>query len=149
MDISLSRITTESADVDEYLRIEASVASPLLAVTTDPAEAKKEILEGIAYFIRRDGVTAGLIMYERREGGEAHISELAILPEFQGQGVGSSALALILAELADAPRVTLVTHPDNPARRLYERFGFVLTGERIENYCDTGTPRVEYARSRA
>jgi len=63
---------------------------------------------------------------------------IAVLPEYLGYGVGS----LLLKHLLEAakqryPRVVLSVRATNPAKRLYERMGFVVTGE-IANR--VGTP---------
>ena len=58
----------------------------------------------------------------------ADVPELAIgvRPAWRGRGVGTSLLAALLAAADDhgLARVSLSVEPDNPARRLYERFGF-------------------------
>ena len=55
---------------------------------------------------------------------------IAVLPEYLGCGVGT----LLLQHLLEAakqryPRVALSVRATNPAKRLYERMGFVVTGE--------------------
>ena len=68
-------------------------------------------------------------------------------PAFQGRGVGGATLTHMLDELKEKgmTRVTLFTHPDNPAKRLYERYGFAVEG-RVEDYEGSGTPRLIMAR---
>ena len=63
---------------------------------------------------------------------------IAVLPEYLGGGVGT----LLLQHLLEAakqryPRVVLSVRATNPAKRLYERMGFVITRE-IANR--VGTP---------
>jgi ribosomal protein S18 acetylase RimI-like enzyme len=63
---------------------------------------------------------------------------IAVMPEYLGCGVGT----LLLQHLLEAakqryPRVALSVRATNPAKRLYERMGFVVTGE-IANR--VGTP---------
>ncbi len=63
---------------------------------------------------------------------------IAVLPEYLGGGVGT----LLLQHLLEAarqryPRVVLSVRATNPAKRFYERMGFVVTGE-IANR--VGTP---------
>jgi GNAT superfamily N-acetyltransferase len=52
---------------------------------------------------------------------------MALLPEYRGQGIGSKLLAQIV-ELAQNryPALSLSVSVKNPARRLYERFGFLV-----------------------
>jgi ribosomal protein S18 acetylase RimI-like enzyme len=55
---------------------------------------------------------------------------IGVLADFQGRGVGGALLgALLRAAAADGLRaVSLSVEPHNPARRLYERYGFVRVG---------------------
>jgi ribosomal protein S18 acetylase RimI-like enzyme len=58
---------------------------------------------------------------------ESNIPELAIavLPNYVGCGIGSELLrALVEAASALHPAIVLSVRQDNPAKRLYERFGF-------------------------
>lgn len=73
-----------------------------------------------------DGVAAGrLIVDVRPADGARHITDISLLPEFRGQGVGSTVLRGVLAEAATGgQRVTIMVEPHNPARRLYLRLGF-------------------------
>lgn len=55
---------------------------------------------------------------------------IAVLPDYANQGIGTS----LLSELAGAasgayPAIVLSVRADNPARRLYERLGFVVVDE--------------------
>ena len=70
-------------------------------------------------------------LYVGRLDGDLRIIDLAILPEYRGAGIGSAVLARVLAE-ADAAGVAVGLHvePWNPAKRLYERLGFVVLEQR-------------------
>ena len=55
---------------------------------------------------------------------------IAVLPEYLGCGVGTQLLKHLLeAAKQRYPRVVLSVRATNPAKRLYERMGFVVTGE--------------------
>lgn len=56
--------------------------------------------------------------------------DIALLPEYQKQGIGNKYLRELIeqAEKAGLP-VRLQVLKNNPAQRLYERLGFVKTGE--------------------
>ncbi|HRW09978.1 MAG TPA: N-acetyltransferase [Caldilineaceae bacterium] len=55
---------------------------------------------------------------------------VAVLPTHTGQGVGTALLQqLLLSGKAHFPAVALNVRADNPAFRLYQRLGFVVTGE--------------------
>ncbi|HEY8291619.1 MAG TPA: GNAT family N-acetyltransferase, partial [Thermomicrobiales bacterium] len=61
---------------------------------------------------------------------DAFIANIEILPEYQGLGLGATLIRGIIAEgeTRNLP-VRLQVLKVNPARRLYERLGFVITGE--------------------
>ncbi len=68
---------------------------------------------------------------------------IAVLPEFLGYGVGT----LLLQHLLEAAKqryssVVLSVRTTNPAKRLYERMGFVVTGEIVNR---VGTASVSMA----
>jgi ribosomal-protein-alanine N-acetyltransferase len=68
---------------------------------------------------------------------ELHINNLAVLPEFRRGGVATALLTFVLAEGArlGALRATLeVRRSNQPARQLYERFGFTVAGVRYGYY---------------
>ncbi|MGB6714591.1 MAG: GNAT family N-acetyltransferase [Candidatus Cybelea sp.] len=59
-----------------------------------------------------------------------HVSQLAVAPTMRGRGLGRRLLDLvvILARSAGAGKLTLFVYEGNaPARRLYERYGFVIS----------------------
>lgn len=65
------------------------------------------------------------------EHGHAWILSMAIAPTVRGRGCGARLLTSLLGQLR-ADGVThawLTVHPENPARRLYERHGFTLVHE--------------------
>lgn len=76
-----------------------------------------------------DGQDAGLLVVERRPA-EIFLSAIEILPAWQGQGLGTMVLGDLLAEAAHKRLpVRLQVLKVNPARHLYERLGFAVTGE--------------------
>jgi ribosomal-protein-alanine N-acetyltransferase len=75
----------------------------------------------------------------RLHGGDAHISTIAVHPDWRGLGLGLLLLltALEKALLCGALRMTLEVRPSNRvARRLYAKVGFVQTGCRRAYYRD-------------
>jgi GNAT superfamily N-acetyltransferase len=51
---------------------------------------------------------------------------LAVIPDYRGQGIGNQLLQQLLETAPHHfPAVSLNVRADNPARRLYERLGFV------------------------
>jgi ribosomal protein S18 acetylase RimI-like enzyme len=72
-----------------------------------------------------DGLRAGRLIVHRGEA-EVNVVDIALLPEYRGRGVGTMLLREIFAD-ADAAGLPVTVHAEhmNPARRLYERLGFV------------------------
>ena len=70
---------------------------------------------------------------------ELHINNLAVLPDVRREGIASALLARVLQEGVSlgAHRATLeVRRSNEPARLLYERFGFSIAGVRRAYYSD-------------
>ena len=68
---------------------------------------------------------------------ELHINNLAVLPAYRRLGVATTLLRRVLEDGASkgASRATLeVRRSNEPARILYERFGFVVAGVRRAYY---------------
>lgn len=64
------------------------------------------------------------------DAGTPEVS-MGVVPAWRGRGVGSGLLDTLIVAARDAGSValSLSVEPDNPARRLYERFGFHQVGE--------------------
>nr|WP_299857343.1 GNAT family N-acetyltransferase [Sphingomonas bacterium] len=77
------------------------------------------------HVVERGGVPVGRFYVDRRADMH-HLVDIAILPDHCGQGVGTTLLEGMLAEAARAG-VGVVLRVDhfNPAKRLYQRKGFV------------------------
>ncbi len=80
-----------------------------------------------SHLIKRDSQVVGLIKYCRHPDG-VEIMQLQIHPDFQGKGIGSKVLQQIFTENPHQP-VRLTVLKANPAFALYQRLGFVVTGE--------------------
>lgn len=72
---------------------------------------------------------AGRLWVDRR-AGSVHVLDIALLDGFRGQGLGTACLQRLMVEAAarDVP-LTIKVERFNPARRLYDRLGFVEDGE--------------------
>lgn len=79
--------------------------------------------------VQGEPVPAGRLWVDRRPRS-VHVLDIALLPEFRGQGLGTACLRRLMAEAAarQAP-LTVKVEFFNPARRWYERLGFVPQGE--------------------
>ncbi|MSP48417.1 MAG: N-acetyltransferase [Alphaproteobacteria bacterium] len=79
--------------------------------------------------IHVDGTFAGCVSVVR-ETDHFALGQFYLAPEHQGRGVGGAAIELLLAE-TDAACLPVRLHvlKLSPAARLYERHGFLKTGE--------------------
>jgi ribosomal protein S18 acetylase RimI-like enzyme len=65
--------------------------------------------------------------------GDIHLVAMWVRPQARGHGVGAALITAVTgwAKARDATEIHLWVNENNiPARRLYQRCGFVLTGER-------------------
>jgi len=71
----------------------------------------------------------GVIKIVPREQ-EFHLHQMQILPEFQKKGIGETLVRelIILSEKTFIP-ITLYVIKNTPAKRLYDRSGFIVTDE--------------------
>lgn len=91
----------------------------------DPAE--REI-------IRCDGIEVGVVSANETEGS-LFLSSIALLPRYQNKGIGTAVIRNIQAEAREMGMpLTLQVLKVNPARNLYERLGFRVTGETDTHY---------------
>ena len=102
-------------------------------------EAQRRILEEHweARNFRRivvDGQAAGTVSMEEKPG-EWFFSDFYLFNAFQRRGIGGEVLSRFLADAARVRvPVTLKVIKWNPARSLYERHGFAVTGETETHY---------------
>lgn len=76
--------------------------------------------------IDRAGVPAGVVIGCLVAPDVGFVLQVAVVPEYQGEGLGSALIAELEREFHDAglQKVALGVTCDNPARHLYERLGF-------------------------
>jgi ribosomal protein S18 acetylase RimI-like enzyme len=73
--------------------------------------------------IELDRTPVGRLYIDR--GDDIRITDIALLPELRGRGIGRMLMEEILEEgRVTGKRVTIHVEHDNPARRLYDRLGF-------------------------
>ena len=98
---------------------------------------------GRLWFIRHDGAPVGFVAlvfsFSLEFGGRvAFIDELFIDEPFRGQGIGRSAIELLVHEARRLHVRTLlleVNESNLPARRVYERCGFTDRKYRLMSKC--------------
>lgn len=76
-----------------------------------------------------NGVDVGRMLTEHH-AEDLRLMDMGLLPEYRGQGVGTALVTDVVAR-GEALGLPVVLHVEsfNPAKRLYERFGFVDDGE--------------------
>ena len=80
--------------------------------------------------ILRDGQPIGRL-YVARWPDDIRIVDIALMPEHRGGGLGTRLIRELFAEGdATGRKVSIHVEIFNPARRLYERLGFVQAGDR-------------------
>jgi len=104
------------------------------------ARFRQEFEPGADRIMVLDGEDIGVISVERRTD-EVFLDKIYILPRYQGRGIGSELINGVLAQAfgRDLP-VTLRVLKVNPAKRLYERLGFVEVGETDASYLMKAMP---------
>ena len=140
-DITLERMTDK--DVEEFLELEKKVSVPKIynSITT-VEDALEEIRDHELFFVKKDSITVGTIAYQKQSDGSVYISNMAVLPEYQGQGIARTAMEMILDVVGVETRIWLVAHPENEkALKLYTSLGFTIA-KRVENYYGDGEPRL-------
>jgi len=87
---------------------------------------------GLPAFLRRNALRARVAIAP--PDGALHIAELHVAAERRNAGIGRVLLeeAERTAQRAGARTMSLTTATNNPARRLYERFGFALVATRTD-----------------
>jgi GNAT superfamily N-acetyltransferase len=115
-----------------------AVQEPLFRERFDPAHRQIIVVDG------RD---AGVLEVSEREDG-VFLDTIELMPAYQGQGLGGAVVEDVLAEAHTAGRsVTLRVFKVNPARRLYERLGFVEAGQSETHFVMCAQPATPAAHA--
>lgn len=87
-----------------------------------------------AHILTKNGADIGLFKVVR-EADPWELTQIQLLPRYQGQGIGAALIRSLLDEASVAgKRVHLDVLRANPARRLYERLGFRVVAEDTHSY---------------
>lgn len=139
---SLMLQSASEADMDTLLELEKSVSgSNIYSPNLKREDWQEEFENGEVFLIKSGDEVVGNISYAEKGPDHLYISGLVVRPEFQGKGLGRQALKQVLDKYPETSRIDLVTHPDNPALKLYESLGFTVES-RKENYWGEGEPRL-------
>jgi ribosomal protein S18 acetylase RimI-like enzyme len=102
------------------------------ATTPDPSEVLRRIEEGPVWLATIESAVVGTVSAVLRGNDVLYIRGMAVLPQARGWRIGNRLFELIeeYAKEHGCARLVLSTTPFlNRAIRLYERLGFVRTGE--------------------
>ena len=125
-----------AAEIDAVLAIEETAFTNPWTREMYLAELENRGVSYVFLAASADGRPVGFCSFWKVVD-ELHVNNLAVLPEFRRLGVATALMTFVLAEgqRLGAKRATLeVRRSNDPARRLYERFGFVLAGVRPGYY---------------
>lgn len=87
-----------------------------------------------------EGKDVGVLSVRNRET-EVLLKFIEVLPEYQNQGIGTAVIKSVLEEARHTGQpVGLQVLKVNPARSLYERLGFLTTGQTATHYLMRATP---------
>jgi ribosomal protein S18 acetylase RimI-like enzyme len=133
-DHDLMRAVYASTRADELARVDWSPAQKQAFVDSQFAaqnHAYYNNYPGAEFMVVEvDGAAAGRLFLHRQTGAIL-IMDVALLPEYRGQGIGTHLLRQVLAEgHARGVPVTIHVEKFNPALRLYQRLGFRVAADR-------------------
>ena len=138
MRLTLRPATTE--DYDFIYRVKAVTLKGYIAQTWGWNEADQQSRFSASFdpaqwqIVQLGGRDIGVLCLESEEGG-LFLANIELLPPFQNRGIGTRVIEDILASARrDCLPVRLQVLKVNPARRFYERLGFVVTGETDTHY---------------
>ncbi len=138
------------ADAELYLEIEkTAIGKKTYSIITDSDEARDEIEMNEIFFIYVNNILVGRVAYEIKNKNEAYLSDLIILPEFQGLGIARKAVLFQLDQTKEYNYVWFVTHPhNNKILTLYLPLGFTIESWK-DNYYGDGEPRLVLVRMKS
>lgn len=99
----------------------------------EPEDKMREMIENAFVYKILDGEKLiGDIIVRKRDGGECYLRVLAVIPEYQSQGIGGLAIRHIESDHLEAAAWTLIT-PEGSARNrhFYEKHGYKMVGKEV------------------
>jgi ribosomal protein S18 acetylase RimI-like enzyme len=123
-------------DLPEVAELDAVAFKPLWQNTLDALE--RALPQATSAIVAEDA--QGLVGYQISTANPfgAHLARLAVRPDAQRRGLGSLIVADLIRRLKKkkVARLTVNTQSDNLASlALYDKMGFVVTGEKFPVYC--------------
>jgi ribosomal protein S18 acetylase RimI-like enzyme len=144
-ELGISYRPATEADLPFLAAVYASTRTEELAMTGWPDEMKLQFLahqfnaqhtdyernypDAERLVIRHGGEDVGRLFIDE-ESTRFHLIDIALLPAARSRGIGGAILAdIIEAAAAVGKSVTIHVEKHNPARRLYDRLGFVCEND--------------------
>ena len=88
----------------------------------------------VAQIIEQSGSAIGVLKV-LRNADQWELYQIQLMPAYQGKGIGSQIIRSLVAEAkAAGVSIRLGVLRANPARKLYERLGFVVVSEKEHGY---------------
>jgi ribosomal protein S18 acetylase RimI-like enzyme len=108
---------------------------------------EEEFDPGRDQIVAYEGADIGVLGIERHEDA-LFIDKIYILPDYQRCGIGTALIQTVLDDAfqSDLP-VRLRVLKNNPAKRLYERLGFVQVAETETSYVMQAGPKSRHERA--
>lgn len=127
---TLVQATKANFDILLHLRlmtmpVHLEKAGLFLSVDEHKARVKEEYTS--SFIIHSEVQIVGMIKYKEL-ADNIQIMQLQIFPAFQNQGIGRAVLMQIMQN-RPGKCIKLTVLKDNPAKHLYQRLGFTITGE--------------------
>lgn len=109
------------------------IASGVERSAEQSMERVRQSLE-VAQIIEQAGAPIGLLKV-LRDGKQWELYQIQLMPQYRGKGIGTRLISTLISEANAAGAVLrLGVLKANPARKLYERLGFVVVSEKAHGY---------------
>ena len=128
--------TMQPGDLPLVAKLDAAAFKPLWQNTLDALE--KALPQATSAVVAEDA--QGMVGYQISTANPfgAHLARLAVRPDAQRRGLGSMIVTDLIRRLKKkgVARLTVNTQSDNlSSLALYDKMGFVVTGEKFPVYC--------------
>ena len=115
-------------------------------LTAESLAMRMQEMQVLVAVLESENTITGTLAFNLLNGGEGHLRGMAVLPEWQGQGISEQLLSYAEQQLRslNCTRITLdTTAPLRRAINFYKRHGYVKTGKQIDFF---GMPLFEYEK---
>ena len=140
--MSLSYRPATPADFEFFFRLHEAAMRAYVEEAYGPWDAdwqrtyfRETFDPALLRVIQWNGQDAGMLHVQERSE-ELFLVDIEILPAFQRRGIGTQVLRSLIAEAErqGKPVALQVLRVNHEARKLYERLGFRVTGEKEKHY---------------